>query len=132
MKKQLKNLSYLMILFTFLTSTIYAANFTWYNSSIEEQTDNVEATFTVTPSAQNINSVIGFSGAEANAYSDLGIIVRFNPKGKIDARNGSIYGHAAAGIAYQANTEYSFRLEIDFNTKTYSIYVTPKGGTEVK
>ena len=103
---------------------------TWYNTSIQEQTGKVEATFTATPSAENIDSVIGFSNGEVDAYSDLGIIVRFAANGIIDARNGSSY-NATTSINYEANKDYTFRLAIDFNTKKYSIYVTPEGEDEV-
>jgi len=32
---------------------------------------------------------------------------------------------------YKANTSYTFRLEIDFDTKKYSIYVTEEGTSEI-
>ncbi|MCF6206998.1 MAG: GDSL-type esterase/lipase family protein, partial [Sulfurovum sp.] len=103
---------------------------TWYNTSIVKQRGSLEATFTVVPSATNIDSVIGFSDGEADAYTDLGIIVRFASSGKIDARNGSSYS-ADNAVNYQANETYTFRLNINFTTKTYSIYVTPEGEDEI-
>ena len=92
--------------------------------------NRVRVIFNARPNAENIDSVIGFSDGEANAYSDLGIIVRFSPTGKIDARNGSGY-EASTNYVYEANTNYTFRLVIDFNTKKYSIYVTAEGENEV-
>jgi len=103
---------------------------TWYNTSIVEQTGSLEATFTATPSAENIDSVMGFSNTQADAYTDLGMIVRFSPSGNIDARNGDSY-NATTSINYVANKVYTFRLIIDFNTKKYSIYVTAEGEDEV-
>jgi len=91
----------------------------------------VEATFTATPLGVNIDSVIGFSDGAADAYSDLGMIVRFASNGKIDARNGSSY-ESSTDLVYEANKVYTFRLKINFDTKKYSIYVTPEGQGEVQ
>jgi len=139
MKKRLLSPMKWLMLFALLTSSLYGVKVqnvaselnTWYNTSIEEQTDSVEATFTATPLDVNIDSVIGFSDGAADTYSDLGIIVRFAPNGKIDARNGRIYT-SSSNLVYEANKVYTFRLEINFDTKKYSIYVTPKGQGEVQ
>ena len=56
--------------------------------------------------------------------------MRFNgPGGIIDARNGSSY-QAQTQITYVPGTTYHFRLEVDVPTNTYSVYVTPQGGSE--
>jgi len=52
-----------------------------------------------------------------------------NPTGDIDARNGGAYA-AASAIPYSANVSYHFRLAVNIATQTYSIYVTPAGGSE--
>jgi hypothetical protein len=56
-------------------------------------------------------------------------IARFNTSGKIDARNGGAYA-AATSVAYSAGVSYHFRLVVNVAAHTYSIYVTPAGGTE--
>jgi len=104
---------------------------TWYNRNTNEKSGMVTATFTATPLDVNIDSVIGFSKSEAVKYSDLGMIVRFASTGVIDARNGSSYA-SSTNLVYEANKVYTFRLEINFDTKKYSIYVTPEGQGEVQ
>ena len=101
----------------------------WYNNVMHvtkpEGSYLATSTFLATPMGTNIDTVIGFSNSEASAYSDLGIIVRFAPNGKIDVRDGNVY-RANTSLSYKAHTTYTFRIEIDFHTKTYSVYVTPK------
>jgi hypothetical protein len=57
------------------------------------------------------------------------VIARFNPDGNIDARNGDAYG-AAGTIPYSANVRYHFRLVVNVGSHTYSVFVTPAGGSE--
>ncbi len=105
----------------------------WSNTSFTDQTGVFTATFDATPSASPIDAVIGLSNTSQTSYSGLAAIVRFNPDGKIDARNDTDYrwdGYPNGGIPYTANTTYHFRLEIDVAAYTYSIYVTPAGGSE--
>lgn len=56
-------------------------------------------------------------------------LVRFNPAGNIDARNGTAYA-AAATIPYSVNQTYHFRLVVNVPARTYTIYVTPPSGPE--
>ena len=104
--------------------------FVWHNISTNIQNGIINASFSAKPSNININSVIGFSNGESNAYTDLGIIVRFSPMGIIDARNGSKY-QATNTLKYQSNKQYDFRLEINFDIQKYSIYVTAEDENEI-
>ena len=63
-------------------------------------------------------------------YTDYAVLVRFNSTGGIEARNGGLYG-TDTEIIYNQGTEYHFRLEIDIPAKTYSVYVTPEGQSEI-
>lgn len=85
--------------------------------------------FDATPSAQALSSVIGLSSGVASTFSDLAAIVRFNSSGTIDARDGSSYS-ADAAISYAAGVTYSFRMEVNVATHTYSVFVTAPGGVE--
>ncbi|MGA3008493.1 MAG: hypothetical protein ABSE59_11450, partial [Opitutaceae bacterium] len=60
----------------------------------------------------------------------LACIARLNPSGDIDAYNGTAYA-AASTIPYSASGAYQFRLVVNVTAHTYSIYVTPPGGTEL-
>jgi len=70
-----------------------------------------------------------FQGAAAD-YPGLSCIARFNPTGQIDAYNGTAYT-AASTIPYSAGVAYHFRFVVNVSAHTYSIYVTPAGGSEL-
>jgi hypothetical protein len=106
-----------------------ASSGTWENNSIEAQVDTFVASFTASPSAANMDGVIGLSASPASQYADLAAIVRFNPEGFIDARNGSSY-QAAYPIPYDAGASYQFRLVVRVPSHDYDIFVTPANSTE--
>jgi hypothetical protein len=99
------------------------------NTSIASQTGTFTATFYATPSVSAIDSVVGLAASAPAAYTDIAANVRFNSSGNIDARNGGAYA-AAATIPYTGGQTYSFRLVVNVAAKTYSIFVTPPGGSE--
>ncbi len=96
------------------------------------QTSTFTATFDATPSASPTNSVIALSNGAQTAYASFACLARFNPTGDIDAYNGSVSGYAAgATIPYSAGVSYHFRLVVNVSAQTYSVYVTPAGGSEL-
>ncbi len=102
----------------------------WSNSSFAAQTGIFTASFDATPSQLGSDSVIGLSPTTAAAYTDLAAIVRFNSSNTIDVRNGSAYG-ANVSVPYSAGTSYHFVMVVDVATDTYSVYVTPQGGSQI-
>jgi hypothetical protein len=103
---------------------------TFYDSAFGTQSGAFAAEFDATPSAAPINAIVGLSSGAQTAYTGFAALVRFNPSGDIDARNGGAY-QARAPIAYAAGTTYHFRLLVDVPAHTYSVYVTPPGGVEL-
>ncbi len=103
---------------------------TWQNNGISSQTGEFTVNFSATPAQNDENVVIGLSNGPAAAYTDLAAIARFNPTGQIDVRNGSNY-QADATVNYTAGTTYEFTMVIDPTTQTYSVYVTPAGGSQI-
>jgi chitinase len=93
-------------------------------------TGTFTATYDATPSISPENAVVGLSNGAATGFGNLGCIARFNPSGDIDAYNGSAYA-AAATIPYSANVSYHFRLVVNVTAHTYSVFVTPAGGSEL-
>ncbi|MGA3006949.1 MAG: chitobiase/beta-hexosaminidase C-terminal domain-containing protein [Opitutaceae bacterium] len=91
-------------------------------------TGTFTATFDATPSVSPENAVVGLSSGAATSYGNLACIARFNPTGQIDAYNGTAYG--SSSISYSANVAYHFRLVVNVTAHTYSVYVTPAGGSE--
>jgi hypothetical protein len=109
---------------------IASAGNSWINNSFVNQTSSFTATFDAKPSTSPSNMHIGLSSGAQSGYSGYAAIVRFNTAGNIDARNGGSYS-AASSIPYSANTNYKFRLVVNIPAHTYSVYVTPAGGSEV-
>ncbi|HWZ96086.1 MAG TPA: choice-of-anchor tandem repeat GloVer-containing protein [Opitutaceae bacterium] len=87
------------------------------------------ATFDATPTVSPENAVVGLSKGVATAYTGLSCIARFNTSGQIDAYNGTAYGTST--ISYAKNITYHFRMVVNVPAHTYSVYVTPAGGTEL-
>jgi Tfp pilus assembly protein FimT len=102
----------------------------WQNSSITSQSEPFTLNFSATPTQNDENVVMGLSNGPAAAYTDLAAIVRFNPTGQIDVRDGSNY-QADATVNYTAGTTYAFTMVVDPTTQTYSVYVTPAGGSQI-
>ncbi|HXB01618.1 MAG TPA: hypothetical protein VNV15_02215, partial [Opitutaceae bacterium] len=102
----------------------------WQNSTMTSQTGTFTATFDATPSASPTNDVIALSNGPQTAYANFACLVRFNTSGDIDARNGSAYA-AASTIPFSANVSYHFRVVVNIAAQTYSIFVTPAGGSEL-
>ena len=103
----------------------------WSNVSFPTQTTNFTASFDATPSQSGADIVIGLGPTAAAAYTDLAAIVRFNSSNTIDVRNGSAYG-ADVSVPYSAGTDYHVRMVVNVATDTYSVYVTPQGGSEIE
>src|SRR5947199_1018619 len=101
----------------------------WQNVAIPSQAGAFEAQFDATPTTANMNGVVGLANGPAADWTTLAAIVRFNPTGTIDARNGGDYA-AATAIPYTPGTTYHFRLDVNLPAHTYDIYVTPAGASE--
>lgn len=77
-------------------------------------------TFTATPSAANIDAVIGLSAGPAARFSDLAAAVRFAPSGFIDVRDGDVY-RVDVARRYGASA-LDFRVIADLTSHTYSVF----------
>jgi rhamnogalacturonyl hydrolase YesR len=92
-------------------------------------TGTFTAFYDATPSVAPENAVIGLSNGAATTFGNNGCIARFNPTGQIDAYNGT--GYVNTSINYSAGVWYHFRFVVNLTTHTYSVYVTPAGGSEL-
>jgi hypothetical protein len=102
----------------------------WHNTALPSaQTGTFTVTYDVTPSVSPLNAVVALSQGSQTAYTGFATLTRFNPSGAIDARNGANYA-ALSTIPFSGGVSYHFRLVINVSAHTYSIYVTPAGGTE--
>jgi hypothetical protein len=113
------------------SSCLNSSATTWTNTSLPAQTAQFTATYDATPNQNSMDGVIGLSFNAATGYASLATITRFATTGTIDVRNAGAYS-ADVAVPYSAGLTYHFRLLIDPTTKTYTVYVTPPGGTELK
>jgi Alginate lyase len=125
-----------MTLFEALTHTVQVCQTgtsAWTNTPFTAQTGSPTVKFNATPSDNLINAVVGLTEGPQSAYANLAAIVRFNPSGFIDAYNGAIGGYSAlTSIPYTGGTTYSFWFVLNIPAQTYSVYVTPAGGSQVQ
>ena len=100
------------------------------NAAFATQTGAFTAEFDATPSASPINSYVALSQGAQTAHTGFAAIARFNPTGQIERRDGGVYA-ADSTINYSANVRYHFRLVVDVPSRSYSVFVTPQGGSEI-
>lgn len=102
----------------------------WVNQTIPQQTGKFQIAFSVMPTGPNIDAVVGLTNGPATKWSSLAAIVRFNPKGFIDARAGSEYkADAVVDYSYAYNHYLNFRMDIDVTRHVYSVWVQFDAGT---
>ncbi|MCK5805650.1 MAG: right-handed parallel beta-helix repeat-containing protein [Lentisphaeria bacterium] len=82
--------------------------------------------YTLSPSASTMDAYVGLTGRQTVAsHQDNAIIIRTNPTGHFDARNGASYD-AINSIPYHANTKYHVVVDVDLGTQRYSASVNGK------
>jgi hypothetical protein len=101
----------------------------WMNTPFPTQSGSFTATFDAVPSASPSNSIIAFSNGAQNAYAGFATLIRFNLAGTLDVRNGGVYDKSAT-ISYEAGVSYHFQVSVNIPAHTYSVLVTPSGGTQ--
>src|SRR5689334_2375894 len=88
------------------------------------------ATFDATPSIAGMDGGIGFFAPNAGNQPTFSELIQFSPAGVILARDGETFS-AATNVPYIAGETYHFRLVENLPAVTYSVFVTPPGGTEI-
>lgn len=110
------------------SSSYILAERNWQNSSFPTITGQATVEFTIIPTRDMINGVIGLSYGTAGAYSALASIVRLNTDGLFDAYTTGGYASESTQT-YEKGKLYRVRLEVDATSKTYRVLITPDGGT---
>jgi hypothetical protein len=107
-----------------------AAGSPWTSQAFPRQTGRFDVWFDAfVNGAQFVDTVIGLSSGPPARFTDLGPIVRFNPTGQIDVRNGSVY-ETDSGQPYRDGQRWVFLMRVDVPSKTYSVYIQPWGRGE--
>jgi unsaturated chondroitin disaccharide hydrolase len=73
---------------------------------------------------------IGFSSRSAERQRAFAGLIRFSRTGTILVRDGDSFS-AVTRVRYAAGETYHFRLVEDLPAVSYTVFVTPPGGTEV-
>jgi hypothetical protein len=106
--------------------TLVSSGAPWWNSSFPVETGSFHVEFQATPSANNIDAVVGLSNGTASTWTKLAAIVRFSPEGIIDVRRGNAYSYSSRNT-YTAGVTYRIRLDVNVKTHTYSVYILNPG-----
>src|SRR5690606_31441557 len=102
---------------------------TFVNTPIPVQTGTFTAIFDLQISGL-IGANIGLSNGSVTGFSGMACILGVDSGGFFVARNGGAYS-SLNFISYTPGVLYHFRLDVDVPAHTYSIYITPEGGSEV-
>lgn len=118
-----------MQVFNFLAPSATAiANSVWTNSSFPVQVGSFQAQWDAMPTATTMDGVMALSNGPQTAFTGFACLIRFTD-GTIQARNGSGYA-ADISFSYTPNVMYHFRVVVNLASHSYSVYVTPAGGSE--
>ncbi|MFK7693794.1 heparin/heparin-sulfate lyase HepB [Paenibacillus sp. HJGM_3] len=93
--------------------------------------NQVVADFEVTPLANNIDGVIGYSDTSTvvDGFGKINLLVRLNSDGTFDARDGAVYAKDQA-ITYVKDAKYRIRIEADLAAKKYDVWITGPDGVK--
>jgi len=89
--------------------------------------------FDVTPLYSNSSGVIGYADTSTtiNSFSSMAMILCLEADKYFYARNGGSYAKNA-NVSFSANNTYHIKIVANLTAKTYSVYVTPSGGSQVQ
>jgi len=93
----------------------------------------VTVEFDVTPQYSNTSGVIGYadSSTTISSFSDMAMIISLEADGYFYARNGGSYAKDA-NVSFSAGNTYHVRIVANMTAKTYDVFVTPQGGSQVQ
>jgi hypothetical protein len=98
----------------------------WNNAFLPQSTLGLTLTFRNWPGGGDaqghpvIDGVVGLSNGPAARFADMGPIVRFNPNGYIDARDGD---HYAGAFPYKTSEPFEVQMSVDIEQHHYTVYV---------
>lgn len=107
--------------------TTVSAGSPWWSAAFPPQTGRFHVELTATPSAGDVDAVIGLSRGAASHWAHLAATVRFNPAGFVDARAGNVY-RADVAYPYFPGTTYFVRFDVDLGARTYSVWLKTSAG----
>jgi hypothetical protein len=102
------------------------------NDAYTPQVGTCSATFDIVPTAQRLNAGVALLKGEApvNGWGAMSAILQLNGENKFAARDGATY-KSDENLEYVAGTKYSVIMNVDVPSQTYSVTITPDGGSEI-
>ena len=97
-------------------------SYQWQNVSLAPQSGVFTHYITAKPQQLKGDSLVGLSQGPATTWNQLAVIVRFNPNGTIDARDGDVYRALSRKSYNPAYWSGRIRLQVDVPRKTYSAW----------
>jgi hypothetical protein len=94
----------------------------WTNTAFPRQTGEFYVEIDAMAHTDHIDGVVGLSSAGASGFGDLATIVRFNPDGYFDARDGDTY-RAEMVAPYVPGVMYTILFWVDVPSRTYTAAV---------
>lgn len=94
----------------------------WANWAFPGVRSTFSCTFEITPGTANLDGILALSDAPGISFDDYAMLVRFNPSGTIDVRNGDRY-EALTQVAYTPAQPVQVEIAGDVSSKTYSVSV---------
>jgi len=95
----------------------------WHNGFVAQQSGLFQARFEMTGGSDGpLDAVVGLSNGPADSFTDLGPIVRMNPNGRVDVRNGNTY-MADADFPYDPALPVNVTMNIDLRNHLYDVDV---------
>jgi hypothetical protein len=94
----------------------------WVNTFMPQSSGSFRVMIRGNPGGNGaVDSVIGLSNGPAAAFTDLGPIVRFNPTGNVDVRDGD---HYTGAFPYDVGeAPFEFTLDVSIPTHTYTVWL---------
>ena len=94
----------------------------WQNVSLAPQSGVFTHYISAKPHQATGDTLVGLSQGSATNWNHLAVIVRFNPNGTIDARDGDVYRALSYKSYNPAYWSGRIRLQVDVPRKTYSAW----------
>ena len=102
----------------------------WLSSGIAQQSQQFTISADMKPLVSGMEGYFGVALNQVTSASDLAASVRFATTGVFEVRDGDVY-RASSTLRYSANATYRVVMTVNVATKTYSVQITPQGGSTV-
>jgi hypothetical protein len=111
--------------------TVAGLGLGWTLQHVSPQGAQFSAHFTVTPSRDDAETLVGLSNGNQSVPAQFATLLRFNAQGQIDARNGSVFT-SFKPRRYHAGERYKVRMDVDLATHSWSVWVKETGGQKAR